>query len=91
MKQRTKVIVYIFLIAMIIGVNIFVNNKLAQIGYNIESLKREITKIRNENKELEYLIAQRSNLEQIDKISTTKLKMEYPITINYILVTAEEK
>ncbi|NLO88976.1 MAG: hypothetical protein GX088_01375 [Clostridia bacterium] len=47
-------------------------------GYKLERLQREIEHIQNENERLEYVVAQMSSLDRIEKEAVEKLGMKKP-------------
>jgi len=55
---------------------VFLCTKSAGLGYDIDNLNKDISKIATANHRLEYQIAQQSSLGRIEKIATTELGMQ---------------
>ncbi len=84
-------LIFAFVIFSFLAINVFINNRIAQVGYNIEALKKEVSKLRNENRELKFFIATKENPYVIDQFASTKLKMRFPEKVVYIKSTDEIK
>ena len=94
-KQRTSVnkaglfinlTVFIFAFA-VIGVALYVHSAL--LGYEIVDLKKDITALENENKRIEYTIAELSSLERVQVEAETKLGMFRPQSENMVALQYE--
>ena len=59
-------------------------------GYEIDDLKKQLDKVRDENRNLSYLVAKNEALPRIEQIAKGKLKMVYPEKIEYIFMGTKE-
>lgn len=69
------------------GVSLYIHSAL--LGYEIVSLKQEISNLETNNNRLEYKIAQLSSLERVQAVAETKLQMCRPETNNMIALAQD--
>ncbi|MGI6550267.1 MAG: hypothetical protein ACOX4Q_09605 [Syntrophomonadales bacterium] len=94
-KQRTTVKkanlmlnITVFILAFsIIGISLYLHSAL--IGYEIVELKADIKALENENKRIEYTIAELSSLERVQVEAETKLGMFRPQSENMVALKYE--
>ncbi|CFX62484.1 Cell division protein, FtsL-like [Syntrophomonas zehnderi OL-4] len=68
---------------------VFLCAKSASLGYEIEGLNKDISKLETANKRLEFQISQNSSLPQIEAIAVSNLGMEKLDINNSLAVKAE--
>lgn len=69
--------------------HIFITTEIANTGYRISPIKKEVEKARNENRELAAKVAQKESLGKIEKKASGDLSMKYPEKIKYLVVSGE--
>ncbi|HPF21063.1 MAG TPA: cell division protein FtsL [Syntrophomonas sp.] len=70
---------------------VFLCAKSASLGYDIEGLNRDVSKLTTANHRLEYQIASYSSLSRIEKIAVSELGMQRAELQNSIAVKVEPK
>ena len=81
-------IVIVLIILSSIHLSIF--NQNIDRSYDIVKLNKKLEKIIDENRFLNYKVAQKESLERIEDIATKKLKMIYPKDIKYMMESTME-
>jgi len=91
-NQYRKLIVkcgfFLFAYAVLL---VFLCAKSASLGYDIERLNKDISKLTTANHRLEYQIARYSSLSRIEKIAATELGMQKADLHNSIAVKVQPK
>jgi cell division protein FtsL len=59
-------------------------------SYEIDKLRPTLSELKQQNRNLKYIVAKESSLNKIDAIARSKLGMEYPVKMNYVLVASKE-
>lgn len=76
-NQHRKILVKCGLLVFAYAVLlVFLCAKSASLGYDIDNLNKDISKITTANNRVEYQIAQQSSLARIEKIATSELGMQ---------------
>jgi cell division protein FtsB len=81
--RRAVLILVIFLV--LAGIHLFIYTQNIDLKYEATDLKIKLSEIRSKNRNLGSKIAQKEDLNYIEKVAKQKLKMIYPAKINYIL------
>jgi len=87
-KILVKVGMLLFAYAVLL---VFLCAKSASLGYEIENLNKDISKLTTANHRLEYQIARYSSLSRIEKIAVAELGMQRADLKHSIAVKAESK
>jgi cell division protein FtsB len=82
------IILIFFVVLAVIHLAIYTDS--IKNGYEIDSSKRALDKLREENRYLNYLVAKDEALPRIENIARSKLKMVYPEKVNYITIASDE-
>ncbi len=87
-KLLVKAGLFLFAYAVML---VFLCAKSASLGYEIENMNKEISKLTTANHRLEYQIASYSSLSRIEKIAVTELGMQRADLSHSIAVKVEPK
>jgi hypothetical protein len=85
---RIYTVMAIFFLFAVIHLSISTANM--KIGYDIDSLKKQLVGLRSETRYINYLVAKEEALPRIDQLAKSKLKMAYPKDITYVTVPTGE-
>jgi cell division protein FtsL len=89
MRYR-RAILMILIIALFSILHLLVYNRAVSLKYEVVDLKLSFEQINQENRYLRYLISKKEDLSRIENIAVAKLKMEYPVKVEF-LKFGEEK
>lgn len=91
-NQHRKILVKIGMLLFAYAVLlVFLCAKSASLGYEIENLNKDISKLTTANHRLEYQIARCSSLSRIEKLAVTELGMQRADLKNSIAVKVNSK
>jgi len=85
---RAFTILLMFVILAAIHLAIYTSSM--KVGYEIDGSKKELEKLRSENRYLNYLVAKEESLPRIEQIAKGKLNMVYPEKMNYVVASTKE-
>ena len=86
--------IYFWLIAFLLGLmllHLYIFTKSVATKYEIADLKVKLKELKSRNRVIASKLANEESLPKIEKESSEKLKMYYPETVNYIVVSGEAK
>jgi cell division protein FtsB len=85
---RIYAVMGIFFLLAVIHLSISTANM--KIGYEIDSFKKQLARLRSETRYINYLVAKEEALPRIDQLAKTKLNMVYPKDITYVTFSTGE-
>jgi len=85
---RAFAILMVFVVLSAVHLTIFTGS--IKLGYEIDEIKKKLTKIRSENRYLNYLVSKEEALPRIEQIAKGKLNMYYPEKVTYIITATSE-
>lgn len=59
-------------------------------NYEINALRSQLSALKQQNRNLKYVVAKELSLNKIDNIARGKLGMEYPVNMNYVIMASSE-
>jgi len=84
-----KVAVFVFLIVWISAIHLLINQQTISVGYENNSLNKELSELRNKNREVAAEASKLSKFDRIESIAKNSLNMKYPEKVSFIIATVE--
>ena len=84
-----KMIGWISILIVLALLHLYIYTKNVGVNYEIEAMKTQFSDLYSENHYLASEISAQSRPDRIEDYAKNKLGMEYPVQINYLIVSQE--